>query len=47
MDLFSNYNSNKAEDFAGHNQITGLFFGIKQIRKFELKPFFKKRNQVF
>jgi hypothetical protein len=43
--FFSNYNSNKTLLDIIKSQ--DYFFGIKQIRKFELKLLFKKRNQVF
>ena len=45
--FFSNYNSNKAEDFAGHNQITGLFFWHQTNTQVRIKATLQKTQPDF
>ena len=45
--FFSNYNSNKAKNFAGHNQITGLFFWHQTNTQVRIKATLQKTQPDF
>ncbi|MDC1150383.1 pyridoxal 5'-phosphate synthase [Gammaproteobacteria bacterium] len=45
--FFSNYNSNKAQDFISHNQITGIFFWNNINVQIRMKGIIKKTDIEF
>ena len=45
--FFSNYNSNKAQDFISHNQITGIFFWNNINVQIRIKGIIKKTDIEF